>query len=60
MSEYQNIITLIQISFIFNMIRNGWRFRYLGNNTMEFKKRRINGYNPSISKILGDNLPSFQ
>jgi len=50
------VIELIKISFIYSMIRDGWNFRYLGNNTMEFKKNRELCGNINLTKLLKRHL----
>ena len=56
MINYEVLVELIKISFIFNMIQDGWKFRYLGNNTMEFKKNKDLCGNINLTKLLKKNL----
>lgn len=50
------IIELIKMSFIFNMINDGWRFRFLEDNTMEFKKIRKYNENINLSNLIRKHL----
>lgn len=51
----QILIELIKISLIYNMIKDGWRFRSLGN-TMEFKKRRYHNENVNMPELLKKHI----
>jgi hypothetical protein len=51
----QILIELIKISLIYNMVKDGWRFRSLGN-TMEFKKRRYNNENVDMPELLTKHI----
>ncbi len=50
------IIQLIKISFIVNMINDGWKFRFLEDNTMEFKKIRKYNENINLSNLIRKHL----
>ena len=56
MNNYEVVVELIKISFIFNMIRDGWKFKYLGNNTMEFTKNRDLCGNINLTKLIKKNI----
>ena len=51
----QILIELIKISLIYNMVKDGWRFRSLGN-TMEFKKRRFGNENVNMPELLTKHI----
>jgi hypothetical protein len=51
----QILIELIKISLIYSMVKDGWRFRSLGN-TMEFKKRRYNNENVNMPELLTKHI----
>lgn len=39
-SHQKLIIDLIKISFIYSMIKEGWKFRHISDSVFEFKKSR--------------------
>jgi hypothetical protein len=51
----QLLIELIKISLIYNMVKDGWRFRSLGN-TMEFKKRRYGNEDVAMPELLTKHI----
>lgn len=46
------IIDLIKISFIYNMIKEGWKFRPISDSVFEFKKSRSLVNDVNIKDIL--------
>jgi hypothetical protein len=50
------IIELIKISFIYGMIREGWKLRMINKNTLEFKKNRIGNENVNLTKLIKKHL----
>ena len=50
------IVELIKLSFIYGMIRDGWRFKLIDKNTMEFKKNRIGNENINLTKLIKKHL----
>jgi len=46
------IIELIKISFIYGMIRDGWKLKIINNNTLEFKKNRVGKENINLTKLI--------
>ena len=39
-SHEKLLIDLIKISFIYSMIKEGWKFRHISDSVFEFKKSR--------------------
>ena len=39
-SHQKLILDLIKISFIYSMIKEGWKFKHISDSTFEFKKSR--------------------
>jgi hypothetical protein len=39
-SHEKILIDLIKISFIYSMIKEGWKFRHISDSVFEFKKSR--------------------
>lgn len=56
MKNYDFLVQLIKISLIFNMIQDGWHFRYLGNNILEFKKKRLDNEDINLNRLLRKHL----
>jgi hypothetical protein len=50
------VIELIKISFIYGMIRDGWNFRFIDKNTIEFKKNRLGNENVNLTRLLKKHL----
>lgn len=50
------IVELIKLSFIYGMIRDGWQFKLIDRNTMEFKKNRIGNENINLTKLIKKHL----
>jgi hypothetical protein len=56
MINNDTVIELIKISFIYGMIRDGWNFKLIDQNTMEFKKNRLGNENVNLTKLLKKHL----
>ncbi len=50
------IIELIKISFIYGMIREGWKLKMINNNTLQFKKNRVGKENINLTKLIKKHL----
>lgn len=46
------LIDLIKISFIYSMIKEGWKFRHISDSVFEFKKSRTLVNDIDIKDIL--------
>jgi hypothetical protein len=46
------IIELVKISFIYGMIRDGWKLKMINRNTLQFKKNRIGNENVNLTKLI--------
>lgn len=51
-SQEKLIINLIKISFIYNMIQEGWKFNLISDRVFEFKKSRKTLNDIELSDIL--------
>ena len=51
-SQEKLIINLIKISFIYNMIQEGWKFNLISDKVFEFKKSRKTLNDIELSDIL--------
>ena len=51
-SHQKLIIDLIKISFIYSMIKEGWKFRHISDSVFEFKKSRTLVNDINLSDIL--------
>jgi hypothetical protein len=52
MSHQKLLIDLIKISFIYSMIKEGWKFRHISDSVFEFKKSRTLVNDIDIKDIL--------
>jgi len=52
MSHQKLILDLIKISFIYSMIKEGWKFRYISASVFEFKKSRALVNDVDIKEIF--------
>ena len=50
------IIELVKISFIYGMIRDGWKLKMINHNTLEFKKNRVGKENINLTKLIKKHL----
>jgi hypothetical protein len=50
---------IIKISFIINMIKDGWSFRHISDRVFEFKKKRSLVGNIDIDKLLGHHFKNI-
>jgi hypothetical protein len=50
------IIELVKISFIYGMIRDGWKLKMINRNTLQFKKNRIGNENVNLTKLIKKHL----
>jgi hypothetical protein len=55
-SKEKIIVDLIKISFIYSMIKDGWRFRCISDKVYEFKKSRALVNDVDVRKILGQHF----
>lgn len=51
-SHQKILIDLIKISFIYSMIKEGWKFRHISDSVFEFKKSRTLVNDIDIKDIL--------
>ena len=51
-SHQKLIIDLIKISFIYSMIKEGWKFTHISDSVFEFKKSRTLVNDINLSDIL--------
>ena len=51
-SHQKLIIDLIKISFIYSMIKEGWKFRHISDSVFEFKKSRTLVNDINLTDIL--------
>jgi hypothetical protein len=51
-SHQKLLIDLIKISFIYSMIKEGWKFRHISDSVFEFKKSRTLVNDVDIKDIL--------
>jgi hypothetical protein len=51
-SHQKLILDLIKISFIYSMIKEGWKFKHISDSVFEFKKSRALVNDIDIHEIL--------
>lgn len=50
------IINLIKMTFIINMINDGWKFRCLRTGILEFKKNKSSAGQINLRRLIRKNL----